>query len=80
MKRILVISLLAFGIPAAAHAQQALSAEPPPGQLSPGQIVFVDDGTCGKGKIKKVTGGNHRVNGVGSRTRECIADPRLKGR
>ncbi|WP_368736595.1 DUF6719 family protein [Bradyrhizobium campsiandrae] len=63
----------------AAHAQ--LTSEPAPGTLPSGQSVLVDDGTCGPGKIKKVTGGSdvnmatgERQKGSG-RKRTCIKKP-----
>ena len=37
---------------------QYLKEEPPPGYLRHEQVVFVDDGTCPAGEIKKVIGGN----------------------
>jgi hypothetical protein len=37
---------------------QYLKEEPSPGYLRHEQVVFVDDGTCPAGEIKKVTGGN----------------------
>jgi hypothetical protein len=36
-----------------------LKQEPPPGALKAGEVMLVDDGTCGPGKIKQVTGGNN---------------------
>src|SRR5882724_9107537 len=41
-------------------AQVVVKQEPLEGQMVPGGIVLVDDGTCGKGKIKEVTGGENR--------------------
>jgi hypothetical protein len=74
MKRLFLISaiLLASG-PALAQ----LTSEPAPGTLAAGQSVLVDDGTCGPGKIKKVTGGSDRtangelVKGT-KRKRSCV--------
>jgi hypothetical protein len=63
-----------------AVAQQVLKHEPPVGGMRTGEIVFVDNGKCGKGKILKVTGG-HVVGrqgsgmGGGARTRECVPRP-----
>ncbi len=37
---------------------QYLKEDPPPGYLRHEQVIFVDDGTCPTGEIKKVTGGN----------------------
>ena len=53
---------------------EVLKSEPPAGTLLPGVVVLVDDGTCGEGKIKQITGGNN-MNGRtgGGRQRKCIA-------
>jgi hypothetical protein len=56
------------------HAQQVVRSEPPAGSLPSGAVVLVDDGTCGKDKIKQVTGGSN-IGGRGggaSRQRTCI--------
>ena len=45
-----------LAMPAAA---QVLKQQPPMGQLREGETVLVDDGTCPKGQIKQVVGGNH---------------------
>ena len=50
-----------------------LKTEPPIGKLPPDAAVLVDDGTCPKGKLKQVIGGN-MVAGVG-RKRSCVAHP-----
>jgi hypothetical protein len=75
MKKLLLVSAIVL-MATAARAQ--LTSEPAPGQISPGQTVLVDDGTCGPGKIKKVTGGSdfnpttgQRIKGS-SRKRACI--------
>jgi hypothetical protein len=76
MKRLILISAIAMAA-TSAHAQ--LSSEPPPGALPAGQSVLVDDGTCGPGKIKKVTGGSdtwigtgQHIKGGSARKRTCI--------
>jgi uncharacterized protein DUF6719 len=56
---------------------QVLKKEPGAGQLPAGSVVLVDDGTCGKGKIKQVTAGSNMsggqmVAGGSPRTRKCI--------
>jgi uncharacterized protein DUF6719 len=54
---------------------QVLKTEPAMGQLREGQVVLVDDGTCPKGQIKQVTGGNHvKAGGTKQieRSRRCI--------
>jgi hypothetical protein len=59
-------------------AQVITHREPMEGQLRTGATVFVDDGTCGKGKIKLITAtggnGNERA-GLPQRTRTCVARP-----
>lgn len=57
-------------------AQVVLKQEPPMGQMREGQVVLVDDGSCPKGQIKEVTGGNHvKVGGTKhiERTHRCIS-------
>jgi len=52
-----------------------LKKEPAMGALREGQVVYVDDGSCPPGQIKKVTGGNHvKVGGTKhlERRRECV--------
>jgi len=53
-----------------------LKREPAMGSLKPGQTVLVDDGTCPKGQVKEVTGGDHqKVGGKQQleRQRRCVA-------
>lgn len=55
---------------------QTLKREPAMGTLREGQRVLVDDGTCGRGRIKEVIGGNHvEVGGFKQikRVRRCIS-------
>jgi len=62
----------AMALPA---ASETLKVEPPMGQLREGERVLVDDGTCPRGQIKEVIGGNHvKVGGTKhiERTRRCI--------
>jgi hypothetical protein len=54
------------------HAQTVVKQEPFEGKMSPGSIVLVDDGSCGKGKIKQVTGGELGAMDPRPRTRKCI--------
>jgi hypothetical protein len=68
----LVLFLAACGV---GNAQQVLKQEPPPPQ-PPGEKFLVDDGSCGRGKIKEVTIPDWSWNGVGvgsPRQRRCIA-------
>ncbi len=56
--------LLAASSPSTA---QVLKQEPLEGKMVPGSVLLVDDGTCGKGKIKQTDAMNPRP-----RTRKCI--------
>ena len=38
------------------QAETVVKQEPFEGQMLPGAVILVDDGTCGKGKIKEVAG------------------------
>jgi hypothetical protein len=61
-------------------AQVVVKQEPMEGQLRTGATVLVDDGTCGKGKMKLITatGGNgNEIQGLPPRTRTCV--PRQAG-
>ena len=40
--------------------------------MVPGSVLLVDDGTCGKGKIKQVTGGETGAMNPRPRTKKCI--------
>ena len=58
-----------------AAAAAVLKAEPPMGALKPGQRVLVDDGSCPKGQILELIGGDHyKVGGRNAieRRRRCI--------
>ena len=62
-----------YGAPG--YAGSVLKAEPAMGALKEGEIVLVDDGSCPKGQIKQVIGGNHvKAGGYKNiiRTRSCI--------
>jgi hypothetical protein len=48
-------------IAANVSAATVLKQEPTPGSIRCGQVVFVDDKTCPKGQIKKLTGGCNRI-------------------
>ncbi|MFT0860183.1 DUF6719 family protein [Ancylobacter sp. G4_0304] len=67
---------VAFGLlvatVATAGATDILKAEPPAGKLPYLKVVYVDDGSCPAGQIKKLVGGN------GSdvpRKRSCVKRP-----
>ena len=61
--------LLAASSPSTA---QVLKQEPLEGKMVPGSVLLVDDGTCGKGKIKQVTGGETDAMNPRPRIRKCI--------
>jgi hypothetical protein len=56
----------------ACNAQPVVKQEPFDGQMVPGGVVLVDDGSCGKGKIKEVTGGEIGAMNPRPRSRRCI--------
>jgi len=56
----------------ACDAQTVVKQEPFDGMMTPGSVILVDDGTCGKGKIKEVTGGELGAMNPRSRIRRCI--------
>ena len=79
MPRTILFAVVLFGLAAvlagAAAAQRIVKQEPPLGKLREGEMVLVDDGACGPGKIKQVIGGNHvRVGGTKQilRAQRCI--------
>jgi hypothetical protein len=76
---ITAILLVSFTMSAlTAQAQQLLKREPAMGAMKEGQRVLVDDGTCPKGQVKEVVGGNHtKVGGTKKleRTRNCVPRP-----
>jgi hypothetical protein len=61
----------------ACHAQMVVKSEPWEGKMEPGQVILVDDGTCGKGKIKEVTGGELAAMNPRPRTRRCIPKTKI---
>jgi hypothetical protein len=71
-------------VPAAnAAPEKILPSEPAKGQLRSGDCVLVDDGSCEKGKIKRVcTGSGRNPDGTRSdapavpRTRSCVERPK----
>jgi hypothetical protein len=74
MKQIIGPAALALLVAASSHSNaQVLKQEPFEGKMVPGSVVLVDDGTCGKGKIKQVTGGEIGAMNPRPRTRKCIA-------
>lgn len=76
-ERVGLLAVLGFLLAASStNAQVVVKQEPFDGQMVPGGIVLVDDGTCGKGKIKEVTGGEIGAMNPRPRARRCI--PRRK--
>jgi hypothetical protein len=73
MKRIAGLAALAYLLAASGSSDaQIVKQEPFEGQMVPGAVVLVDDGSCGKGKIKQVTGGEIGAMDPRPRTRKCI--------
>jgi hypothetical protein len=73
MKHVVWQSVFAFLVTASSsHAQMVVKQEPFDGQMVPGQVILVDDGTCGRGKIKQVTGGEIGAMNPRPRTRTCV--------
>ena len=76
MPRALLVALASILAVAPASGQTVLKSEPPMGALRQGERVLVDDGSCPKGQIQEVIGGNH-VEAGGTlrirRVRRCIA-------
>jgi hypothetical protein len=62
-------------ITGSATAQTTVKQEPAMGAMQEGEVVLVDDGSCPKGQIKRVIGGNHvKAGGFKQivRTRSCV--------
>ena len=67
-------SLLALCAAATVCAAQAvLKEEPAKGVLRVGEVVYVDDGSCPPGELKKITGGNQKAGKT--RVVECVKRP-----
>ncbi|MCS3454549.1 hypothetical protein M2366_000588 [Aeromonas sp. BIGb0405] len=50
-----------------------LKQDPPPGGVPPGKLVYVDDGKCPDGQVKKLRGGDGSKNLP--RHVECVPRP-----
>jgi hypothetical protein len=76
-----VIAALGATVPSA-FAQKVLKQDPPPGTLKAGAVVLVDDGSCGAGMIKRITGGGNYSAGTpsagGGAARQTACVPRKK--
>lgn len=71
--------LFAIGASWAASAPiEVLKEMPPNGTVRQGDVVYVDDGRCPAGEIKKVTGGNQKT-GV-ARQVVCVKRPQPEPR
>jgi len=70
------IFLAVLTITVTAANAEILKREPPMGALKEEQVVLVDDGSCPRGQVKRVVGGNHvKVGGKKRivRTHSCVA-------
>ncbi len=69
-----IVGSIALSSFLAAHGAfaQVLKQEPASGTLATGKTVLVDDGTCGPGKIKQVTGGSNQSGNPVKRSTSCI--------
>ncbi|MGB8606849.1 DUF6719 family protein [Bradyrhizobium sp.] len=59
----------------AGAAVAQVTREPAMGAMKEGEVVLVDDGSCPKGQIKRIVGGNHvKAGGYKQivRTRSCV--------
>jgi len=72
MKQIIAWAVLAYLLAAGSSNAQVVKQEPFEGKMLPGAVILVDDGSCGKGKIKEVTGGEIGAMDPRPRTRRCI--------
>ncbi|MGE0651988.1 MAG: DUF6719 family protein [Alphaproteobacteria bacterium] len=67
----IAIGLLVAACDTARSQSEYLKSEPQDGTLPAGRTVYVDDGACPDGQVKKVTGGS-RDQGT-QRRRECVS-------
>jgi hypothetical protein len=72
MKQFVALSVLGLLLAASSSDAQVVKQEPFEGKMVPGAVILVDDGSCGKGKIKQVTGGEIGAMDPRPRTRKCI--------
>jgi hypothetical protein len=72
MKQIIAWAVLAYLLAAGSSNAQVVKQEPFEGKMLPDAVILVDDGSCGKGKIKEVTGGEIGAMDPRPRTRRCI--------
>ena len=70
----IVIAALALSAAATALAAPTVLKEAPAkGVLRVGEVVYVDDGSCPAGELKKITGGNQQAGKT--RLVECVKRP-----
>jgi hypothetical protein len=75
MHRLFVLLLVLAGANAGSASGEILKREPPMGALKENEKVLVDDGSCPRGQIKEVVGGNHvKAGGYKhvERQRRCV--------
>jgi hypothetical protein len=72
MKQFVALPVLGLLLAASSSDAQVVKQEPFEGKMVPGAVILVDDGSCGKGKIKQVTGGEIGAMDPRPRTRKCI--------
>lgn len=80
----LLLCLWASLATTAAFGQSVVPREPSPGGLRRGEVVFVNDGTCPKGQLRRVEGiytrDNERQSKGQGRLRACVAVAFKSGR
>jgi hypothetical protein len=69
----LAVTLIFIGPVTSSVAEELLKAEPAPGTLPWKAEALVDDGTCPKGQVKKIIGGNGQ--GI-DRKKSCVPRPK----
>lgn len=63
MKKLSFLAMATLAMVASSMAFADLPKQmPKDGELSPGEVVLVDDGRCPAGEVKQVTGGNKTKN------------------
>jgi uncharacterized protein DUF6719 len=75
MARLCALCVVGAALLGGAARAETVKVEPAMGKLKLGQRVLVDDGSCPKGQIKEVVGGDHvKVGGTQQieRRRRCI--------
>lgn len=71
---VIAVAAIAGLLPYVCYAAlEILKEEPPKGTIRNGKIVYVDDGTCPPGEVKKITGGDQRKT-IPRQTR-CVKRP-----